>query len=101
MRRLLQEAPALVFRRQLFERVVPGELHVAAKGQEAQPVLGLSPLEAPQAGPESDGEADRLDPEPRAPPEVAGRFNEDGRTDEGGETYDGRGAGLQKAQLTR
>ena len=100
MRRLLQEAPALVFRRQLFERVVPGELHVAAKGQEAQPVLGLSPLEAPQAGPESDGEADRLDPEPLAHQEVAELMDEDDDTDEDGESYDGRCEGLQKAHLT-
>ena len=80
--RLLQEAPALVLRRKLLERVVAGELHVAAERKERDAVLGLPPLHPEQPGAEPDRESHRLDAQPLADQQVSQLVEEDDDADE-------------------
>ena len=80
--RLFEEGAAAVLGRDLFVRVVSGELDVSAQRQRADAIFRVAPGEAEEARAEADGKADRLDTQLLADEQVAELVEEDHHGDD-------------------
>ena len=100
-RRLLEKAAAAVLGRQLLERVVSGELDVAAQRQERDAVFGLAPHEAGEPRAEPDGKAHRLDAEPLSDEQVPKLVEEDDHANQHGERDQGHAGRLHPGAASK
>jgi len=94
-RRGLDEAAPAIFRLGLLERVVAGELHVAAEREQREPHLRLAHPEAEDLGTEADGELLRLHAAPEADQQVAELVEEDDGHDHGDKGREREARGFQ------